>query len=416
MTSTARAGDPTSESREETRAILEGLGLDPVINAVGRASQLGGAILTPGVRAAMNAAAQHALPMSEIQQRAATVIAELTDAEAGCIASGADACLFLAAAACMTGADPAAMDRLPDTTGLANEVVVHRAHRTPFDHALRAAGARLVEFGYVGPGSGVGAYRWQLDAAITEQTVAILYVYTGSKPWPNVLELETVVEVAHAHGLPVIVDGAGADLAGLRALITMGADLVAVSGGKAIGGPAGSGLLAGRLDLVRAASMQQQDMHVHPDLWSPLFGSAQEAPVSDGPPHQGIGRSMKVGREEAVGLIAALLETANRDTGAEEERCLAVSTAVVETLAGLEDVDVRLIGPPEWPAMVQIQLPTARRAHEVAAALAAGRPRIWVGSINLGNGTLWAAPMDVHDDEVPVLIERLRAVLKDERS
>ena len=119
-------------STAESRAILETLGLVPVINAAGFPSRLGGASLSPAVRAAMDAAAQNFIPIAEMQVRASEIIAEATGAEAGLVASGGAACLTLAAAACITGDDLAAIDRLPDTTGLRNEIVVHRAHRNPF--------------------------------------------------------------------------------------------------------------------------------------------------------------------------------------------------------------------------------------------------------------------------------------------
>lgn len=162
-------------STPDPRAIIESLGLVPVINAAGFPSRLGGATLAPAVRAAMDAAAQHFVPITEMQERASALIAGVTGSEAGCVASGGAACLTLAAAACMTGDDPAAIDRLPDTTGLKGEIVVHRAHRNAFDHAIRVSGARFVEFGYLGVASGVGAYRWQLEAAITEKTAAVFY-------------------------------------------------------------------------------------------------------------------------------------------------------------------------------------------------------------------------------------------------
>jgi hypothetical protein len=120
-----------------TPSLLEGLGLVPVVNATGATSRLGGNLLSPAARDAMLAAGQSYIPLDELQARASEAIAHATGAEAGCVASGAAACLFLAAAASMTGTDIAAMDRLPDTLGLRNEIVLHRAHRNPYDHALR---------------------------------------------------------------------------------------------------------------------------------------------------------------------------------------------------------------------------------------------------------------------------------------
>src|SRR5688572_6045669 len=233
------------QQTNEDHELLASMGLRPVINAAGYPSRLGGTYLAPAVVAAMAAAARTFVPIAEMQARASELIAGLTGAEAGCVASGADACLTLAAAAAMTGDDFAAMDRLPDTSGLRNEIVVHRAHRNAFDHALRVAGARLVEFGYLGPPSGVGAYDWQMHAAFSDQTTAAFYI---DSPMESVIPFETFADIAHRHSVPVIVDAAPTPLppANFRRWLEQGADLVAYAGGKFVGGPAASGFLAGR--------------------------------------------------------------------------------------------------------------------------------------------------------------------------
>ncbi|MBS0332437.1 MAG: PLP-dependent transferase, partial [Proteobacteria bacterium] len=221
------------------------MGLRPIINAASHASRLGGTRLAQPVVDAMIAASQTFVPIADMQARASELISDFMGAEAGCVASGADACLTLAAAACMTGDSRAAMDQLPDTTGLKNEIVVHRAHRMGFDHALRLTGARLVEFGYLTSSSGAGAYRWQMEAAIGEKTAACFYV---GMALDSTLDFETFVEIAHSRGVPVIVDAAPTQVPpeNFRRWIDLGADLVACAGGKYIGGPAATGFLAGR--------------------------------------------------------------------------------------------------------------------------------------------------------------------------
>ena len=210
--------------------------------------------------------------------------------------------LALGTAACVAGMDVAAMDRLPDTTGLRNEVIVQRGHRNSYDHAIRSAGVRFVEVGYLGyPGAG-GTMPWQIESAITERTAAIACPILDT---PGCVPLPVVAEIAHRHGLPVIVDAA-AELpprSNLRRFIAEGADLVVFSGGKAIGGPQASGILAGRADLIASVALQHQDMDVRPETWNKrglLDGTVA------GIPHQGFGRAMKVGREEIAGLITAL--------------------------------------------------------------------------------------------------------------
>lgn len=279
------------------------LGLRPVINAAGTLTRLGGSRMAPEVLAAMTEAAARFVPIDELQERAGEVIAEITGAEAGYVVTGAAAGLALGTAACVAGMDVGKMDRLPDTAGMKNEVVVQRGHRNSYDHAIRSAGVRMVEVGYLGyPGAG-GTMPWQLDEAITERTAAVACPILDT---PGCLPLPLVCEIAHAKGVPVIVDAA-AELpprANLRRFIAEGADLVVFSGGKAIGGPQASGILAGRRGLIASVALQHQDMDIRPETWS-RRGWIAEGRVA-GVPHQGFGRSMKVGREEIAGLLAAL--------------------------------------------------------------------------------------------------------------
>lgn len=387
----------------ESLGVLEALGLRPVINAAAQVSRLGGSVLSPEVRAAMDAAAQHYVPLAEMQERASQVIAETSGSEAGCIATGAGACLFLGAIACMAGEDRAAMDRLPDTAGLRNEIAVHRAHRNPFDHVLRATGAQLVGFGYLTRFGGVGTYRWQLEAALTPRTAAIYYL----RDVPDqVLPLRTVAEIAHARGIPVLVDAADVpSVRELRGLIADGADLVAVSGGKSVAGPAASGFLAGRRDLIRSATMQQQDMFVHPDLWQRPMDSG-DGPME--PPHQGLGRTMKVGREEIAGLLVALQQWVTRDPDAETSHTLGLCDRIADALRGIDHVETSVA--PSRGAVV-LRLPGPDAALRAARQLLAGDPRVFVFTMWIPMGQLGIMPRTVAADQVEPLIDRLRTVL-----
>ncbi len=274
-----------------------------LINAAGPLTRLGGCRLAPEVLAAMAEASASFVHLDQLQQAAGEVIAGITGAEAGYVTSGAAAGLMLATAACVSGMDVAAMDRLPDTTGMRNEVVVQRGHRNSYDHAIRAVGVQMVEVGYLGhPGAG-GTQPWQIEAAITERTAAIACPVLDT---PGTVPLTEVAEIAHRYDLPVIVDAA-AELpprSNLRRFISEGADLVVFSGGKAIGGPQASGILAGRADLIASVALQHQDMDVRMETWNrrDLAVSGRVAGI----PHQGFGRTAKVGREEIAGLITAL--------------------------------------------------------------------------------------------------------------
>ena len=166
--------------------------------------------------------------------------------------------------------DPGRMARLPDTKGMKDEVIMVRSQRNFYDHAIRAAGARIVEVGLPDRYSGAGvrdAEDWEIDDAITERTAAIFYVADIQARPP----LSEVVRVAQARGVPVIVDAAAQlpPQSNLKRFIAEGADLVAFSGGKALGGPQASGFLCGRRDLIMAAALQHLDYDIFWDMWTP---------------------------------------------------------------------------------------------------------------------------------------------------
>lgn len=387
----------------EQRSVLADLGIRPIVNAAGPLTRLGGGPLAPGVLEAIAEASRSALKISELQAAAGAVIAEVTGAEAGYVTSGAAAGLTLAAAACLARLDYAVMDRLPDTAGIPNEVVVQKPHQVSYNHALRAAGARLVEAGYMGyPGTGA-TYAWQIEAAITDRTVALAYQLVDA---PNTVPLAEVVRIAHAHGLPVIVDAAAAlpPAEHLRQFIAAGADLVAFSGGKAIGGPQASGILCGRADLIQSVALQHQDMDVHPATWE----LRHDLP---GVPHHGIGRSMKVGKEEILGLVAALRAYVARDHAADRARWLAQVAYVAEALDGLDGVRVDVSGEGSVPR-AYARLGPRWRAADVVLALEAGEPRVWVGQGRLDQGTLTVNPLALRAGEERVVAERLLATLR----
>ena len=329
--------------------VYENLGVRTIINASGSLTRVGGSRMAPEVLAAMAEAAASFVHIDELQARAGDVLARVTGAEAGYVTNGASAGLTLGVAACVAGMDVDKMDRLPDVTGMKSEVVVQRGHRNSYDHAIRAVGVTLVEAGYLGyPGAG-GTMPWQIEAAITDRTAAVACPIFDT---PGTLSLPEVAEIAHARGVPVIVDAA-AELpprSNLRRFISEGADLVTFSGGKAIGGPQSSGILAGRADLIASIALQHQDMDVRGQTWNrrSLLGSG----AIGGVPHQGLGRSLKVGREEIVGLITALERYV---AGSDDDDALVWTgrlDIVAATLGEIDGVVVTRRCPPDKPVPV----------------------------------------------------------------
>jgi L-seryl-tRNA(Ser) seleniumtransferase len=350
-------------------------------------------------------AAQTSLPIEELQAAAGACIVEVTGAEAGYVTSGSAAGATLAAAACLAGLDPARMDRLPDTRDMPNEIVIHRAHQVAYNHALRAAGAHLVEIGYMGY-PGVGAtYPWQVEAAIGERTVALAFQVVDA---PNTVGLEDYVAIAHARGLPVIVDAAAAlpPVENLRRFIAAGADLVSFSGGKAIGGPQASGVLCGRKHLIQSVALQHQDLDVPPLVWQ-MHGHAEPLP------HHGIGRSMKVGKEEIVGLVTALRAFVGRDHAVDRARWHAQLGSIAEALRP-SPTEVRPVENAGGVPLLRIEVGSAERAARILLALELGDPRVALAHGAVPNGALIVNPLVLQPGEEAVVARQLKAVLESE--
>ncbi|OGA18254.1 MAG: hypothetical protein A3I63_07645 [Betaproteobacteria bacterium RIFCSPLOWO2_02_FULL_66_14] len=318
------------------------LGVSRRINAAGTLTRLGGALMAPEVVAAMAAAARHSVDIAELQAAASGVIARLTGAEAGLVSSGAAAALTLAAAASMTRWDIGRMAVLPHAEGFAREILIPRSHRTGYAHALSASGARLVDLGHNDRATGAGVRGlepWEIETAITPATAAFAFCANPG----NFADLATVVAVCKPRDLPVIVDAAAQlpPRSNLRRFIELGADLVAFSGGKAIGGPQATGILAGRRDLIGSALVQQLDMDVAPASWTPpdLIDRA----ALKGIPHHGLGRGFKVGKEEIVGVLAALERFAAADDAAANALLEERLRRIEARLGGLPGIRTRLL-------------------------------------------------------------------------
>jgi D-glucosaminate-6-phosphate ammonia-lyase len=398
--------------------IYEDLGIEPIINASGAVTRLGGAPMSSDVLKAFCEAAQESVPIEQLQAAASKAIAAATGAEAGLVTAGAAAALTLGTAAILARYDLGRMDRLPNCEGFPNEFVVAREHRNSYDHAVRAAGARLVEIGFHEILSGAGVRRaeaWEYEAAFGPRTAGVLYVMIeGAQP-----PLEEVVRRAHAHHLPVLVDAA-AELpprANLKALISSGADLVAFSGGKGIRGPQATGILCGRRELVGSAALQMLDMDDHWQLWNApneLFDRDKLA----GMPRHGIGRGYKVAKEQIVSLLVALKQFASgeydRELNGFRERLNTIVAALVNSPAACRiDQDHEECLPILEIAIDEKSL--GRTAFDVCRALRSGSPPCYVGHVGLPEGKLLINPLHLNDRRAAELARRLHEELTPKR-
>lgn len=391
-------------------AVWSRLGVARIVNAKGPATRLSGPPLHPQVAAAMAEAAQSCVDMLALQARASEIITGHTGAEAALVTSGAAAGLLLGAAACATGLDPAAMARLPAIApGGRCEVVMVRSQRNQYDHALRTAGLRIVEVGLPDRFAGAGcrdAEPWEIAAAISAQTACVHYVADARARPP----LEAVIEVAHRHGVPVLVDAAAQlpPRANLRRFVAAGADLVAFSGGKAIGGPQASGILCGRRDLIAAAALQLLDMDYPDGLFAPPPAFIDAAELPGLPPH-GIGRPCKVGKEQIAGLLVALERFAAGDEAAEHATRVALLERLAAALEGLPaDLELRR----DLPVPLLALTPHAFDAGVLVRRLAATAPPVHVDPEETDQGRVLLNPMCLLPEDEAILVERLRAALQ----
>ena len=396
--------------------VYDRLGVRTIINASGPATRLSGSIMLPEAAQAMKEASQYCVDIAELQGRACEIIADITGAEAGYVTSGAAAGLLLGTAACVTGLDPDKMNRLPDTSGMKNEVIMARSHRNFYDHAVRSVGIRLVEVGISDRFSGAGVRDtepWEIAAAITEQTAAICYVaYEHTEP-----PLTEVVRVAGVAGVPVIVDAAGQlpPASNLRRFIADGADLVVFSGGKALRGPQSSGILCGRRDLISAAALQHLDLDIYWEQWNPPTALIDKDELP-GAPHHGIGRPCKVGKEEIVGLLTALQLFAQEDPAQRRQRWQSLMESLAEALREVPHSETELVSDPKRSEMPTVRL----RLDEAAAGLSAmevvkqlqdGEPSIHANPSHVREGVVAFGPMCLKQGEPEIIGRRLTQLI-----
>ena len=396
-------------------SIYRQLGVEPIINACGAVTRLGGAPMPPEVLEAYHSAAGSAVSLEQLQAAASSRIAAATQTQAGLVVSGAAGALTLGTAAVLAGHNLARMEQLPGCDGFPNELIIAREQRSGYDHAVRAAGARFTEIGFNEVVSGAGVRRtevWEYEAAISPQTAGVVYVQTVDSLPP----LEEVVAVAHRHNLPVLVDAAGElpPRSNLQEIPGTGADLVVFSGGKSIRGPQATGILCGRRDLISAAALQMLDMDDHLTLWDPPPELIDRSRF-DGIPRHGIGRSLKVAKEEIVALLTALDLFVSGAYDAQLEDYRHWLTAIAGVLSETSIVS-RLVEPAtseQWP-LLEILVDTAtngKSATEICQELRTGTPPVYVGHGRIQQESLTINPTCLNADLIPVLNQRLIEVL-----
>lgn len=343
--------DSASAALNDSSIYMRKLGLRPVINGVGVVTNLGGSIMPPEVVEAMVEASRFFVPFTELQEKVGARVADLLSVPAAMVSCGAASAITCATAACVAGGDVERVRQLPDTTGLKNEIVQQKSHRSGYEAQMTLVGTKIVWV----------ESRRELDAAINERT-AMMFFLNKADPDGQIRRQEWI-EVGRQRGVPTFNDAASdvPPAERLREYVREGFDLVAFSGGKGLLGPQATGFLLGRADLIRAA----------------------QGAIS---PHGGVGRGMKVGKEEMLGALVALERYLRVDHDAERKELDRRAAHVQRVLDGLRHVTTERHVPE-----------IANRVPHVlvrwdAEALGLSTQRL-VESLRAGDPPIWVSPM-----------------------
>ncbi len=355
-------------------------GVERLINAAGKMTALGGTAQTDGIAQALADAARAHVDVDVLRRRAGEFVARHTGAEAASITSGAAAGIAIAVAACVTGTDLERVMRVPDTEGLNRRVLLQPGHDINFGAPVRqmiALGGGRTEV--VGWANSVPKALLERTFAAHDDIVAFVFVQSHHSVQEHMLDLQECIAIAHRHAVPVIVDAAAEE--DLRCYVALGADLVTYSGGKAIGGPT-VGFIAGRRALIDACEIQQR----------------------------GIARAMKVGKEQIVGLLAALERYVARDVAAERTRLDSIVGILCDGLAAIGALRTYRKRDEAGRGIERVALERSDGGdiRELVTHLASGSPSIRTRNHHLDEGIALIDPREIDAAQATVIVERIR--------
>ena len=362
------------------RDYFKELGVRTFINAAGTYTMFTGSLMCPETVQAIEGCTKQYCNLTELHRAAGKRIAELVKSEAALVTAGAASALTLGTAACVTGTDRELIERLPDTTGMKNEVIIQKKHRYGYDHSVRAVGIKMVEVETAA----------DLEAAVNSRTAMMLF-FNANDPVGQIKRAEFIA-LGKKHGVPTFNDAA-ADVPPVENLwnyTQMGFDLVTFSGGKGIRGPQSAGLLLGRKDLIEAA-------------------------LTHSSPNDTIARGQKVNKEEIVGMLAAVDAFVKRDHEAIFKEWEKRTRIIGDSVHGIDSVQAEMYVPEianhvphlriRWDAnKVKISV------REVVKRLREGEPSIEVvpGSRDELQIGVWM----MQPGEAQIVAKRVREVLQ----
>jgi L-seryl-tRNA(Ser) seleniumtransferase len=378
----ALLGSAPAEAAKPKRDLLAELEVRPFINAAGTYTTHSGSLMRPEVMEVINYSSQYFVEVDELHDAVGKKIASLVGSQAAMVTAGAASALTLGTAGVLTGTDRQKVNQIPDLTGMKNEVIVQKAHRFPYDHAIRNTGIKFVEV----------TSRPELERAINEKTAMMFFLNYGN-PKGEIKDAE-FVEIGKKANIPTFNDCA-ADVhppENITKWIRMGFDLVCFSGGKGLMAPQSSGLLLGRADLIAGAR------------------------ANNSPSSATIGRGMKVNKEEMLGILVALESFLQRDHAKEWQEWERRANLIIKSVTAVPGVKAEMYLPEvfnRWPhiRVTWDETKLALKPADVIHRMRAGTPSIlvWSGDNALDLGVITLKP---GEDRIVArrLVQELRAV------
>ena len=384
-------------SDNKATAIYSELGISPIINAIGSVTLLGGSTPPQSVLDAMDDANSTYVPLEELEKKAGSYIADMVGAKAVYITSGAGSALTLATAALMAGDNDELITKLPDTSGMKDEILIQARQRYHYERCLTLAGAKLVEFGNKN-----GTNRNDLESSITEKTVAVHYVANETFTDPNVLSLEETIDIAKSKNVPVMVDAAGQvyPIENIGKYVNMGAEFSAMAA-KYIGAPHSTGFAIGTEEMIRKISLHS-------------FIAYEMRRI------RGVGRPQKIDRQEIIGAVAAVKLWTSINHEDRLSKAYKISETIASYLKNIQGIKVQVkensIGHDPFGVTIELEDDT-KSLIGVVENLKNGKPSIWLRCNSdmdgvLDDTKLAVSPFGLHDGEEEIVGAKLAEELK----
>lgn len=353
--------------------IFKEMGLREIINASGKMTALGASAVSDEIAQSLKDASQDYVDIDELMEYTGKVIAESTGAEDGCPTCGAAAGIAISTAAVIAGKNLSLIERIPDTEGLRNEIIIQKGHLVHFGASIgqmiKIGGGKVVEVGQANK-----IEKDHIEQAVNEKTAAILYIKSHHAVQKGMQSIEAMMEVANRHGIPFIIDAAAEE--DFKKYIKMGADIVIYSGGKALEGPT-SGFICGKQEFMEACRKQ----------------------------YKGVGRPMKVGKEGMAGLVTALKQYPFKTSNAEQQ--IDRMTNLCEKLEVIDGLTCSIkqdeAGREIYRAQIQVDPEkTGFTAEELLHLLESGDPAIYLRHhyVNVGILSVDPRPLLTGQEEI----------------